>query len=271
MIPNFVFTDEVGKIVQTAKNTDLTNHYSTWKQRGEDNKIDGRNLYDIECPDIYAGEIENKTVLETFFNPNTRENNKDKLDPSRNADVYKTIVIVLESPHNCEYDNFINPALGTTGINLNNHFKNLIAEVNKRDNILTDDKYRIVIMESISYQCSLGLPLKNDTAYKSIRDFVFKTIWNLQNKYGEFPTKKDFSSRLESYKPDVILNLCTTPSNKLVQEEIVQYQNQYPNVKLYIGYHPSSWHIYVKEKDTYIDEYQKIWKPGEKYSNPITF
>lgn len=102
-------------------------------------------------------------------------------------------------------------------------------------------------MESIQYQCSLGIqPLNIE-----IRDLVFKEIWNLQNKNGEFPTKKDFTSRLASYKPDVILNLCTTPSTNLVQEEIEQYQNKYPNVKLYIGYHPSSWNIYDKEKNIY--------------------
>ncbi|MBR6597231.1 MAG: hypothetical protein IKK68_04705 [Paludibacteraceae bacterium] len=122
-------------------------------------------------------------------------------------------------------------------------------------------------MESIQYQCSLGIKPLN----KDIRNLVFSEIWNLQNKNGEFPTKNDFISRLASYMPDVILNLCTTPSNNLVQKEIEQYRDKYPSVKLYIGYHPSSWYIYDKEKKTYTDEYQKIWKPGEKDSNPITF
>lgn len=62
MIPNFVFTDEVGKIEQTAKNTVLTNHYSIWKQY----KINGKNLYDIECPDIYAGEIDDGVMTDIF-------------------------------------------------------------------------------------------------------------------------------------------------------------------------------------------------------------
>lgn len=267
MIPNFVFTDEVGKIEQTAKNTVLTNHYSIWKQY----KINGKNLYDIECPDIYAGEGEiingNVNVNTTWFDYASRLANRDSLSCKRNQ--HKTIVIILESPHADEYNNscFINPALGKTGENLQNYFEKLINALAISEHDLNNGQYRIILMESIQYQCSLGIKPLN----KNIRDLVFSKIWNLQNKNGEFPTKIDFISRLASYMPDVILNLCTTPSNNLVQKEIDQYRKKYPSVKLYIGYHPSSWHRYDKEKKIYIDEYQKIWKPGEKDSNPITF
>jgi hypothetical protein len=264
MIPNFVFTDEVGKIEQTAKNTVLTNHYSIWKQY----KINGKNLYDIECPDIYAGEIDDGVMTDIFFNPSDRKNKQHLLPPDRNSS-FKTIVIILESPHLDEYKDhsFINPALGTTGENLQNYFEKLINALAISEHDLKNGQYRIILMESIQYQCSLGIKPLN----KNIRNLVFSEIWNLQNKNGEFPTKNDFISRLASYMPDVILNLCTTPSNNLVQKEIEQYRNKYPSVKLYIGCHPSSWHRYDKEKNTYTDEYQKIWKLGEKDSNPITF
>lgn len=75
MIPNFVFTDEVKKIAQTAKITDLTTHYSTWKQHGEDNKINGKKLYDIECPDIYAGEIDDGVMTDIFLIHQTERTN----------------------------------------------------------------------------------------------------------------------------------------------------------------------------------------------------
>lgn len=241
MIPNFVFTDKVKKIVQTT-------HYQTWKtwkKHGDDNKINGKNLYDIECPDIYAGEIDDGVMTDIFFNPSDRKNKQHLLPPDRNPS-FKTIVIILESPHLDEYKDhsFINPALGKTGENLQNYFKKLINALAISEHDLNNGQYRIILMESIQYQCSLGIKPLN----QKIRDLVFSEIWNLQNKNGEFPTKLDFISRLASYMPDVILNLCTTPSNNFVQKEIEQYLKIYPSVKLYIGYHPSSWHRYDKEK-----------------------
>ena len=244
MIPNFVFTDEVGKIEQTAKNTVLTNHYSIWKQY----KINGKNLYDIECPDIYAGEIinGNVNVNTTWFDYASRLANSGSLLCNRNQH-YKTIVIILESPHANEYENscFINPALGTTGKNLQKYFGKLIKKLAKFEPYLNSGQYRIILMESIQYQCSLGIqPLNIE-----IRDLVFSEIWNLKK------TKDDFRERLSSYHPDIILNLCTKGKTKkelrkLVQESIDSLCKN-KKVKLYRGGHPSGWY---SPKNRYIIE-----------------
>lgn len=240
MIPNFVFTDEVKKIEQTDK------HYQTWKKHGEDNKINGKNLYDIECPDIYAGEIDDGVMTDIFFNPSDRKNKQHLLPPDRNSS-FKTIVIILESPHLDEYKDhsFINPALGTTGENLQKYFGKLIKKLAKFEPYLNSGQYRIILMESIQYQCSLGIqPLNIE-----IRDLVFSEIWNLKK------TKDDFRERLSSYHPDIILNLCTKGKTKkelrkLVQESIDSLCKN-KKVKLYRGGHPSGWY---SPKNRYIIE-----------------
>jgi len=102
------------------------------------------------CPDITAGYYKNGE-LKTWFNREKRER-KHKLiiEPDYPE---KTIVIVLESPHTKEYadENFINPALGKTGENLQNYFEKVLKKVVKKST------YRIILMNSIQFQCSCGI------------------------------------------------------------------------------------------------------------------
>lgn len=208
-----------------------------------------------ECPDIYAGEFDfSSGYVESeryYIDPDTRKENKDNLSPNKHPN-YKTIVIILESPHDKEYSDqsFINPALGSTGTNLSSSIKSLITNVQKNDNILSAGKYRIILMESIQYQCSLGLNLI-DTHHTIIRDAVFNAIWNL-NQNGDDKTKKDFVERLESYKPDVIFNLSTKNVQDLVQNEVDFYCKKInKQIEVYQGYHPSSWDKNISNK--------KVW------------
>lgn len=208
-----------------------------------------------ECPDIYAGEFEfsngNVNKITNYIDPNTRKKNIDKLSPYKHPD-YKTIVIILESPHDKEYSDlsFINPALGSTGINLSSSIISLITNVQKNANILSAGKYRIILMESIQYQCSLELDLR-EYPNRVIRDAVFNAIWNL-NQNGDDKTKNDFVARLASYMPDVIFNLSTKNVQDLVQNEVDFYCKKInKQIEVYQGFHPSSWNKDNKNK--------KVW------------
>lgn len=239
---NFNFIDKVDEILLKSKYLNMTvqhscliDSYLDWSTKSIC-EFNSDLIYNVKCPDIYAGEGEiingNVNVNTTWFDYASRLANRDSLSCNRNQH-YKTIVIILESPHANEYKNscFINPALWTTGEKLQNYFEKLIKKLD-----LNSGQYRIILMESIQYQCSLGIqPLD-----ENIRDLVFSEIWNLKE------IKEDFSNRLFSYHPDIILNLCTKGKNKKELRELVQdfinslYKNK--KVKLYRGGHPSGWH-----------------------------
>ncbi len=154
------------------------------------------------CDDIFAGYYKDG-YLTTWFSKEEREKEreeqeKEELKKIKSCDhEYKTIVIVLESPHTKEYADteFINPALGDTGKNLHNYFKNVFNS----DAIAIDKQYnyRIILMNSIQFQCSLGLPTKY------FRDHVWLNLWINEG------FKEDFVERLKDCQPDIIFNFCT--------------------------------------------------------------
>lgn len=226
----------------------LQDHFPTWSTN---------DIYNRECPDIYAGDFEfsnrKVNIITNYIDPVIRKENKDNLSPYKHPN-YKTIVIILESPHDCEYSDseFINPALGSTGENLKSSIISLITNVQKNDKILNAGKYRIILMESIQYQCSLGLDLR-EAPNTVIRDKVFENIWNLTPSI----IKNDFVARLASYMPDVIFNLSTKNVRGLVQKGVDFYCKKInKQIEVYQGFHPSSWGKSNKNK--------KVWTPKSK-------
>ena len=225
----------------------LQDHFPTWSTN---------NIYNEECPDIYAGEIIDSSVS-AWFNTSEREtkiekNGSECLNPTEKKDEYKTIVIILESPHTDEYDQntgssipIPNPALKSTGEKLQKYIKSLIkAIINQRKgkglcpNIDTGN-YRIILMESIPYQCSLG-HVNGKKINPDIRDLIFNKTWELNE------IKNYFNERLESYKPDFIINCCTGGKDEnclrsKVQKLIEEYKNKNTSTELYFGNHPSLW------------------------------
>ena len=201
------------------------------------------------CEDITAGENG-----DFWFNIELRKthNKQSKIDKNYNG---KTIVIVLESPHKDEFkdSNFISPALGTTGRMLQTYFtdENLNKLLGKE---YLCNNYRVILMNSIQYQCSLGAPTEKYC------DCIWFTTW-----YNE--GKDSFTNRIKSYDPDIIINLSTkrklteekvniinqaiNSSNtisqtdticKIVSDEINNYiKTANKRVISYTGYHPSGW------------------------------
>ena len=266
----FKFMDEVEKISNKFESTIKDCRSNEYRYKGKVyNELDGGikneifkeldNYYNKEwkpeikynkaCPDICAGEIglDNNKF---FFDSDNRSNMSSFQEVETPEENEKTIVIILESPHYDEYkdEENINPAKGKTGKNLADYFDLLIKVVisTYSKTIINGSKCRIILMNSIPFQCSLGKSVNNSNC-QPVRDLIFDKIWELDD------IKKDFIARLESYNPDVIFNFCTSGDMKLknkVQKRIKEYcsNNNSKNVELYTGNHPSCWKPKNEEK-----------------------
>lgn len=220
--------------------------------------ISGKDIDELEtriCPDIVVG-YNGKFY---FSKEERKQISIEELETDNYVD-YKTVVIVLESPHIGEFDeNYVwspTPAIGDTGTRLQEYFNN----INLEKWVKLDSNYRVILMNSIQYQCCLG----EET--KWYRDYMWLKLWYEQNM------SSDFVRRLKEYKPDVIFNCCTIgnhttdgknnlkitrkymknilntnykiPTNKIisirniVSDEIVE---NFSKVKLFEMNHPSSW------------------------------
>ena len=212
-----------------------------------------------ECSDIQVGQItvENQKVISenTCFDCERRENRKLDICNEKEA---KTIIFVLENPHIAEFtDGSIQPAKGKTGKNLQKYFIELLEQLS-----LSNGEYRIILMNSIRYQCSLGLNTN------ILRDHIWLSLW-----FNE-KLNNDFARRISEYMPDIVLNLSTngnhskedlpdklpksyingkyisycapaysgednkTTIRSLITEKIFQ---ACPRCAVYEGSHPSSW------------------------------
>lgn len=194
-------------------------------------KVNEEFLKNIEtrvCPDILAG-----CNGKFYFSKQEREK-VDILDLSTDINKEdKTIVIVLESPHIDEYlsDNKFGPtpAIGKTGTNLQKYFNHekIFEKIERTDEY---QNYRVILMNVIQYQCSLGV----DT--KIFRDDIFDGLLEDVDIVG------DFVNRLKSYNPNVIFNGCTEGKNKIRRKKISKIiRDNFDNVILFEMNHPSCW------------------------------
>lgn len=160
------------------------------------------------------------------------EFNDCSLDLEKNL---PTILIVLESPHQYEYNYTdsnlepIAPAQKSTGKQLDSNLAKIIEEISTE---LTELEYRVLIVNPIPFQTSLHFlhkkPIKS--LYKTLRDKVWITLWN-NDSY-----KNDFVKLINSENVKLVLNCCTAGlyiniSNLLDDQQILYYELN----------HPSSW------------------------------
>lgn len=143
-------------------------------------------------------------------------------------------MIILESPHVNEYDPItkaaIGPAMGKTGCNFEKYFDTIIKN-SKIYNSICNSYYDIVLINSVQYQCSLGLPLSK---YSKLRN----TNWISCFNGGNLST--DLENRLTALNPSFIINLCTEKLRQYVSNYIMQGKIISP-YKLTDGNHPVSW------------------------------
>lgn len=218
----------------------------------------------IYCPDQYVGIINiNKNGCVSSWNVGWAEESvskKTKKDREKKSKEYKNkklpvLAIVLESPHQDEFDNknkqAVGPAVGTTGNNIEEYLPQVVfnylpaREVDNKTCYAPEDQipngtYKVLLINAIQYQCSLG----EDT--KQYRDNVFSEMWKNVN------IRKDFIDRLAFHNPKVIINCCTKGNfkdkekekhlRKLVQKEINEY-SKYKNILKLRAAHPSSLHF----------------------------
>jgi hypothetical protein len=182
-------------------------------------------------------------------------------------DLYKlntndNIVIILESPHVDEFKHIVGykdgfkigmPCMGRTGINLDKYFieeldkclKEVFNKDNNGDKLKNkmindqDQKFNIIVMNAIQFQCSLGIKVgkeKNNLCEELLKKDAIKKI---------------FIDRLIEYSPKYILNCSTKTIRGSIKREI---KSKLAGLKgnrkkcgkseaiVYIeGNHPSSW------------------------------
>lgn len=197
--------------------------------------LDGykKNIVEEPCLDSYIGNYEKDNYYipkYTLSNDRTLIFGK-KIGEIDNEEV-EHIVIILESPH---IDEFFKkpylPAQGATGIFLKGYLSELLFQLALKD-FLPADRYRIFLINSIQYQCSLGQPTE------FFRDYVWEQMW------ANDEVREDFERRIEQVHPSIIINLCTDSKEARrdkVQESIENAFKSQQKIKFFMGNHPSSW------------------------------
>ena len=154
---------------------------------------------------------------------------------------FKKIALILESPHEKEYDRSkipptpIAPAQGSTGIRIRRYICKYCLNWNLNNNTI----YEVKIMNSIQYQTScyneLIINNPNYNLCSSLRNQVFKLLWN--------SSANDLVKRINRYNPDIIINACTGGNDRYGLRNIVkQLIATNLNITQYLEYHPSRWH-----------------------------
>lgn len=120
------------------------------------------------------------------------------------------LLMVLESPHANEFTpdlKPLGPAQGKTGQNIGNCMRLQHHRLDHLERVATG-RYRLVLMNAIRYQCSLGV------APTSIyRDIVFRNLW-------EDGGRADFDARLKTYTKDIenhLTLICCTKGETILK------------------------------------------------------
>lgn len=193
--------------------------------------VSGKDINNIEkrvCPDILVG-YDNKF----YFSKKERMKVSGIELSTDTYNQYTTIVIVLESPHIDEYSSdkkfCPTPAIGKTGTNLQKYFNQ--EKIFENIEIIGENKnYRVILMNVIQYQCSLGV------STKIYRDAIFDGLLKDDDIIS------NFVNRLKSYNPDVVFNGCTKGANNLRRKNVTQIiLNNVKEVELFEMNHPCSW------------------------------
>ncbi len=150
------------------------------------------------------------------------------------------IVLVLESPHDKEYNNKTfepkAPAQQDTGDIIFEKLEKVINTHNKKLLKLDKEEYRVIIINPIPYQTSLfhihQQPLQG--VYATLRNNVWKALWKNDNTY-----KVDLKKIIHEVNPEIVINACTATLSKFVKLELSDLD--YNKYSKFIICHPSSW------------------------------
>lgn len=216
--------------------------------------VDGKAY---KCPDQFIAKI--KVNVSRCFEGEVRWiTDKSAIKDRSEADAIKkekktpTIALVLESPHREEF--FTNlesktrktirekpfPAMGTTGDRIVESLPDVLLKyiLQKEDGggaitravrDIENGDYRLVLVNVIQFQCSLGEPTDR------YRDAFFQKCFN------DPVFSNDFIERLKEYRPSIIINCCTLSKKEFSFRDRVQelINEHFPSVLRLQGYHPS--------------------------------
>ena len=250
-VSNTVF-EERAEEVYNSKGTNIK--FEQIKENCPNLAINNKSA--IPCPDQYVamikvtkGKIVEFCPCFDFTIPENRSSNSEIL---KNMSDVPVIAVVLESPHKDEFkeDSAIGPAVGETGDNFRLFFEEMLesAIANRQLNLI-HMKYRILFINPIQYQCSLG------DATKNYRDDIFTEMWNYQDSNKQNIVQNDFMGRLQSHSPAIVINCCTKGNfkdneedkhlRKLVQEAIdKKFSKSLKSTQLLKSTHPCCWNDY---------------------------
>ena len=134
---------------------------------------------------------------------------------------HSSIVLVIESPHELEYNNGkpIGPAQGTTGARIERHLKSILERYCKNGEL--SGKYSLIICNPVQFQASLhslhGQSLSSSGA-GALRDKVWKAIIEHE--------AESYIERLRSYDPVMIINACTSKLKPIVRAYLIENFNR---------------------------------------------
>lgn len=159
----------------------------------------------------------------------------------------RLVGIILESPHKDEYSLPSNntmipiaPAQGTTGRTIKNEIVDVLTNISNSNSLTSKFKVNeivsVVIINPVPYQTSLihihDKALKG--SYKTLRDNVWKCIWNTPTVQGDFQAVLNkFSSK------DILINCCTYDLKKVLTPWLLS-QLHSNSSHLMNGIHPSA-------------------------------
>ena len=164
------------------------------------------------------------------------------------------IVLVLESPHVSEYDDYkpLIPANGRTGDKIDKYVQSLFNALIKGGLDEEIDEWFFAIVNPVPWQASLGRFIKGKLQ-ACLRDTVWKKVYT--DNYGN--CKDYFESIIQSLPENaIIINACTggkinfekhtdtsvvdkCPINRFVMESIMNNRCRTHNV--FFTNHPSAW------------------------------
>lgn len=223
-------------------------------QIGEDNSVDIIGMFG---PENRVQDVDRYRVIVSDGVCDVKKHSQFQIAPTKNkhCDLQPnhgksqcTIVLLLESPHKDEYENGdpnfpIAPAQGATGRNIE---KYLGCSLNKSEEMADEigDNARFIIANPVQFQTSLWTIHKGSLTaghcWQTLRNAVWKTLWN------EPQIQDEFRCRLQSYKPNIVLNCCTGGEKGLrgqVQSVLFKFNS---GAQLYKADHPASWKKGVK-------------------------
>ena len=239
-------------------------------------KKDKTFLCKWEMPPVCLGSknIEDKKSL-----VKARKDNEKKIEEHTTLHEFKTIVIVLESPHVDEFfeDNdgwvAIGPACGKTGQNLYKWLPEVLlnyvpCKIGTKDanykaeryscKDIEQGTYTIKLVNAIQHQCSLGNKTTPSTKSKDqeqfYRDDVFVEMWDHNTEVVD-----SFIERVKGLSPSIIINCCTKGDfgegeetlKDRVQKAIDKIYKD-SNCLLLCAAHPSS--LYFKNGLSWVDK-----------------